>query len=117
MNNLLFIVVFVLAIIFYIFGVQICPIYFIFDVPCIGCGLTRSIVCLLRGEFVESVKYNILGIPLVLFFILYFVLCICGKKDILLNFSNKYKEYIIIMAAILAIIIQIININNPLLYS
>jgi len=43
-----------------------CPVHALFGVPCPGCGLTRSILCLLKGDWRESLSYHPFGI---LFFI------------------------------------------------
>ena len=50
-------------------GVTVCWFRASTDLPCIGCGLTRSLSCALRGMFAESWDYHPLG-PLILAFFL-----------------------------------------------
>lgn len=42
-------------------------------IPCAGCGLSRSTLAFLSGDFATACAYHILGIPLNLFFIVSFV--------------------------------------------
>ncbi len=39
----------------------LCPFYILTGLPCPGCGLTRSFICLGHGHFVESLHWNPLG--------------------------------------------------------
>jgi hypothetical protein len=51
-------------------GIQLCWIQSITGIPCLGCGLTRSLSCGLHGMFAESWQYHPMGIlilPLFLF--------------------------------------------------
>ena len=43
-----------------------CGFRFLSGAPCPGCGMTRSLLALLRGEAAESWRLHPLGIPLVL---------------------------------------------------
>lgn len=36
-----------------------CMIYEIFGIQCLGCGNTRSVMALLRGDILSSLKFNI----------------------------------------------------------
>jgi hypothetical protein len=40
---------------------SICPFYTLTGLPCPGCGLTRSFVCLAHGRFAESFHWHPLG--------------------------------------------------------
>lgn len=95
---------------------RICPIFNIFHIPCPGCGLTRSFKCLLKGDFIGSIKYNPLGILLSLLAIIYIIAIIFKKKSLVDKFLNKHKWIIFAIFLVLTIIVWIININNPLLY-
>jgi len=82
-----------------------------FNINCPACGLTRSFRAILNLDFVESFKYNVLGIPLfvliILIYILYFV-DLVFKKNILVNLYEKMsKNYVIII--IVLIILLLIN--------
>lgn len=117
-NNFLFdiIVLIGLLIIFSYFDIRICPFFYFFKIPCPGCGLSRSVICLLNFDLVSSLKYNILGIPLIICCFIYFLLIIFNKSDLMNKFVIKNKIFIILVAIIILIIVEFININNPLLY-
>lgn len=108
-----------LIILTYKLNIQICIINKLFRVPCPCCGITRSFIYLLKGEMAMSLKYNILTIPLMIFYIIYIFLDIRDiiKKENTVNTAlTKYKVYIIFIGIILLIISEIKNIVNPLLY-
>jgi len=46
-----------------------CLVKSIFHIPCPGCGLTRAFLELLHFNIIGSLSYNILAIPLILYFI------------------------------------------------
>jgi len=51
-------------------GQTICLFNNILGVNCIGCGITKSIIALINGEFQQSINYNynvIIILPLLLF--------------------------------------------------
>lgn len=48
------------------FGQSICPHKLLTGFPCPGCGITRSLMSLYRGDFVGSLDYHVFGIPLVI---------------------------------------------------
>ena len=41
----------------YIFG-TICPIAILLGVPCPGCGMTRAVIAVLHGQFIQAASYN-----------------------------------------------------------
>jgi hypothetical protein len=43
---------------------SVCPFHELTGLPCPGCGLTRSFVCLAHGHLAESLRYHPLG-PLI----------------------------------------------------
>jgi hypothetical protein len=59
-----------------------CPFKKITGIDCPLCGLQRSVIALMRGDFTESFKYQ----PATLLFILLLVLSIPDNR---LNFSKK----------------------------
>ena len=114
LRHIFVIVIFALIfLLFYIFELSWdCPIKKYLHFACPGCGLTRSIRALLNLNLLESIKYNILGIPLVISIIIISLFLI---KDIINNtnnvekkvykfFEKKYKIILIIL-----VIITIIN--------
>jgi hypothetical protein len=50
------------------FGVAICWWQGSTGLPCIGCGLTRSLSCALRGMFLESFSFHPMGLPIAALF-------------------------------------------------
>lgn len=94
-----------------------CFFKYITNIPCPGCGLTRSILSILNLDIVSAIKYNILGIPL---FITIILLNIYLIKDIIYNkkstitlinkILNNYKIIILLL-----IISEIINIYHYVL--
>lgn len=105
-----------LTFIFSILNIRICPFFYLFNIPCPGCGLTRSITFLLKGNIIESIKYNILGIPLVVCCTIYFIFSILKREYLIDRFLINRKKLIIIIIIITFIIVQLINIFNPRLY-
>jgi hypothetical protein len=103
----------IIFLLFYVFEFSWdCPIKKYLHFACPGCGLTRSIRALLNFNLIGSIKYNLLGIPLVISIIIISMFLI---KDIINN-TNKVekkvytifeKNYKIIL--IILVIITIIN--------
>ena len=88
-----------------------CFFKYLTNIPCPGCGLTRSILSILNLDLIKAIKYNVLGIPL---FIIILFLNIYLIKDIIYNkkstitliykILNNYKTIIILL-----IISEIVN--------
>lgn len=91
-----------------------CFFRYLTNVPCPGCGLTRSFLAILDFDIVNAIRYNVLGIPL---FILIIILniylvkdMIYNKKDTLVFINKVFSKYKIII--ILLIVSEIINIYH-----
>lgn len=113
--------IFVLIIIylFYLANIRICLIYNLFKIPCPGCGLTTSVMYLLKGDFLSSLQYNIITIPLIVIYLIcscWYIIDILKNKQTLKLIINKNKSLIIIVCLLLFIISFLKNLNNPLLY-
>jgi len=77
-----------------------CPFKTYFGFDCPGCGLQRSIVALLKGDFIDSIKFYPATIPLVL--IMVFTL-------IHLKFDLKFGAFAIKVAFLGIAVIILIN--------
>lgn len=99
--------------------IRICLFYFIFHIPCVGCGLSRGFIYLFKGDIKTSIAYNFLSIILLTLYIIIFIwyiFDIINKKETLTNFLNRYKKCLIIISICITVIAWFVNIKNPLLY-
>jgi hypothetical protein len=51
-------------------GIQICFFRYLTGLPCPGCGLTRSLSCILHGDFARGYEYHPFGYVLLPLFVL-----------------------------------------------
>ena len=117
MKNLKVILVVIgLAFILNIFDIRFCPFFNIFNIPCPACGLTRAFKLIIQFRFIESLKYNILALPLVFFTFIYIFQKKKKRIDLLYSFLSKYKKVLIVITIIIMLIVWFININNSRLY-
>ncbi len=70
--------VFVLPIIMYFTSLDeieqaqsFCPVKMLTGIPCPGCGMTKSILCLFHGEWQKSISFHAFGPVLVAILLLY----------------------------------------------
>jgi hypothetical protein len=64
-------------------GESICLSKKLFDIECLGCGLTRGIMHLIHLDFIDAWNYNKLSfliLPLAIFFWIYLLGKLLGKK-------------------------------------
>lgn len=61
-------------------GIQLCWLHSATGIPCIGCGLTRSLSCALRGMFAESWHYHPMGAAILALFLFTAIQSVLPKK-------------------------------------
>ena len=49
-------------------GLNLCLWHSMTEMPCPGCGMSRSVSCAVRGQFAESIAYHPFGIVLLVLF-------------------------------------------------
>lgn len=101
----------IISLIFYRFNIRICPFYNLFKIPCPGCGLTTSFVYLLKLDWQNSLKANVLGLPIFIIFLIYFVFCLAKKENVFHEFLKKNQKTIIIVSVFMLIVAYYINLN------
>ena len=94
------------------FNIRICPFYNLFKIPCPGCGLTRSMLALFRLDIKESINANVLGIPLLIFFLIYGILLGLGKESILDKFFKNNKRIVISLSLMILGITYYFNLTH-----
>jgi hypothetical protein len=85
-----------------------CPFKLITGIPCPGCGMGRSTLALFKGEFAQSLYYNILCIPFSLFMVIAFSWLaydtITGRSSFFETINrpmnNKFKIILFILIAL-----------------
>ncbi len=96
-------------------GNSICPIYNLFNIKCMGCGMTRAFIAILRLDFSAALGYNFMSIPLFLGIITYcslLMIDIFFGKALTIKIEkvliNKYMCIIYVLLFLLFIIINFI---------
>ena len=107
-NIIISIILLILLLIYVLVGNKVnlyipCPIKFITGLYCPGCGITRMILSILKGDLYQAFRYNPLVFILTPFLIFYFleisISKICNKKSICKKIPN-YVFYILIVALV-----------------
>lgn len=84
----------------------------LFGIRCPGCGLTRSFISILNFDFISAIKYNFLGIPIFISFVLisfFMIIDIFKNSDKTLKFINKILQTRYIELLILIVVVMLIN--------
>ena len=116
-NILILLIVFTLFVIIFILDTKIpCVFKNMLGISCPGCGMTRAIHEILHFNFFQSIKYNILALPLVVLGIIstpVIIYDIIFNKNIFITVSNKIlTKYWYIVLIIVGITMLINNINK-----
>ncbi len=59
-----------------ILDITICPVKRFLHVSCLGCGMTRGFVSILKLDFASACKYNILSVPIFICVLIYALLAV-----------------------------------------
>ena len=87
-----------------------CPIWYLFGIPCFGCGMTRATMSLLHFNFAQALSYHPLVFLMPIFLSLYIY---CKIKNI--NANNLI--YCICICFIITYIIRMFFVeNDPVMY-
>lgn len=90
-----------------------CPFKKIFKIPCPGCGMTRAMLLIFKGEIINSFHYHILALPL-LIFIIFSVIClireIIQNKIIYLEKVNHIIEKHFILIVVVVLVVWMFNV-------
>lgn len=105
---------FSIALLFFIFNIKICPMQLLFSIPCPGCGLTRSFICLLQGDVKQSLYYNILGLVFVLSGIIGIIVSLFDRQKFILRWLKKHRRIVLIFVICLTGITWYFNICHHL---
>lgn len=69
-----------------------CPVHFLTGWLCPTCGMTRSFIGVLRGEWLEAWSHHPLG-PILFFAVLFYWLLILFRRDPLTKMLQLYNQY------------------------
>ena len=116
-NILILLIAFTLFMMIFILDTKIpCVFKSMLGISCPGCGMTRAIHEILHFNFFQSIKYNILALPLVVLGIILtpvIIYDIIFNKNIFITVSNKIlTKYWYIVLIIVGITMLINNINK-----
>lgn len=90
-----------------------CPILFFTGIPCMGCGITRAFLSLLKGDFISAFRYH----PLIL---LVPFLCFLMFDESKPNKESKWYKvkniaiYVIVALFIIVYLIRVFIIKDPI---
>lgn len=78
--------------------------------------LTRATLAFLHGNILMSIKYHFLAISFIISCGIYTLAALIGKNQNIDKFLIQHQKIIILLMICLLIFVEIININNDLLY-
>lgn len=100
-NWSLFLGIGIVCVIYTISGIG-CPILFVTGIPCLGCGMSRALLCLLRFDFAGAIHYHPMSVVLPFLCILW------------LHFFDKHNKMgqnvILVIGVIMFIIVYLYRI-------
>jgi len=105
----------IIAIALSVLRVYRCPFRIITGYPCPGCGCTRAVLNIFKGDIKKSIEYN--PIPLIALILIVeesVSYCIFGKTPVR-DFVDSHPRTSVILGAILFVCHVYNNMHNPLL--
>ena len=78
-------------------SVEVCAIKYVTNIPCPSCGSSRSVISLLKADFIGAFKFNPLGYLIAVIMLItpiWAVTDIMKKKQTLFDFYLKIEKYI-----------------------
>jgi hypothetical protein len=77
------------------FALPPCIIYSLLHIYCPGCGMTRSVIALLKGDILLSLRENVLILMLIVIVLLLYIEYVLNAFGVKcrLTFRNKYALY------------------------
>jgi hypothetical protein len=78
-------------------SVEVCLINHFTNIPCPSCGSTRSLISLIKGNFIEALKTNPIGylIAIIMFFTpLWIIIDLITKRKTLFEFYQKTETFL-----------------------
>lgn len=89
LKNILILLIIVCFLILQYIYPQNCVFLSLFNIKCPTCGMTRAFNSIIKLQFIQAIKFNILCIPLLFFLIIliYFLI-----SDIIHNSNEKMKK-------------------------
>jgi len=95
---------------------SLCLFKLTFKTPCVGCGMTQGVFCILHMDFHGAVRHNILSIPLFFGIIFYCSLCffdVLFNRDCICILESRISEkYMYPLYFTIITISYIINFHN-----
>ncbi|MEN8118956.1 MAG: DUF2752 domain-containing protein [Bacteroidota bacterium] len=86
---------------------QICPYHYYFGIECPGCGMQRALIELLKGNFMESIQYYPVLIPLFFLFLMLLVHLIFELK-----YGAEILKYLFIFNVLIIVVSYFIKLLN-----
>ena len=78
-------------------SVEVCVIKYVTNIPCPSCGSSRSVISLLKADFIGAFKFNPLGYLIAVIMLItpiWALTDIIKKKQTLFDFYLKIEKYI-----------------------
>jgi len=78
-------------------SVKVCVIKYVTNIPCPSCGSSRSVISLIKGDFISAFKFNPIGYLVAIIMIIapiWILTDVIKKNQTLFDFYLKTEKYI-----------------------